>query len=122
MLLSETLCYMNTRQIAGSIIRDELARQGLKHEKAAQRMGVARSTLSRIVEGNESVRRRRCAPWRACWGSPAATWTSWSTVTLERIARLKDMDPDLRRHTLDALDEAAQDGGEDSQDKHRRRG
>jgi plasmid maintenance system antidote protein VapI len=60
MMLSATLLDMDTRhitrQIAGSIVRDELARQGIKQEKAAQRMGVARSTLSRVIEGAEPVR------------------------------------------------------------------
>jgi hypothetical protein len=101
MLLSETLCYMNTRQIAGSIIRDE---------------------LSRIVEGNESVRPETLRAVEGLLGFPRRYLDFVVNGDIERIARLKDMDPDLRRHTLDALDEAAQDGGEDSQDKHRRRG
>jgi transcriptional regulator with XRE-family HTH domain len=122
MLLSETLLVMNTRQIAGSIIRDELARQGMKHEKGAQRMGVARSTLSRIIEGNESIRPETLRAVEGLLGFPRRYLDFVVNGDIERIARLHDMDPDLRRHTLDALEEAVQAGAEDSPDKHRRRG
>jgi transcriptional regulator with XRE-family HTH domain len=122
MLLSETLLTMNTRQIAGSIVRDELARQGLKQEKAAQRMGVARSTLSRIIEGNESVRPETLRAVEGLLGFPRRYLDFVVDGDAGRVARLKDMDPDLRRHTLDALEEAVHDGGDDSPDKRRRQG
>jgi plasmid maintenance system antidote protein VapI len=122
MLLSETLWSMNTRQIAGSIVRDELARQGLKQEKAAQRMGVARSTLSRVIDGAESVRPETLRAVEGLLGFPRHYLSFVVDGDTQRVARLKDMDADLRRHTLDALEEAVQDGGNDSPDKHRRQG
>jgi transcriptional regulator with XRE-family HTH domain len=94
----------------------------MKHEKAAQRMGVARSTLSRIIEGNESVRPETLRAVEGLLGLPRRYLDFVVNGDAERIGRLHDMDPDLRRHTLDALEEAVQDGGDDSPDKHRRQG
>jgi transcriptional regulator with XRE-family HTH domain len=110
MLLSETLWVMNTRQVAGSIVRDELARQGIKQEKAAQRMGVARSTLSRVIEGAESVRPETLRGVEGLLGLPRRYLDFVVDGDAERVSRLRDMDPDLRRHTLDALEDAAQHG------------
>jgi transcriptional regulator with XRE-family HTH domain len=109
MLLSETLWSMNTRQIAGSIVRDELARQGMKQEKAAQRMGVARSTLSRVIDGAESVRPETLRAVEGLLGFPRRYLDFVVDGDAGKVARLKDMDPDLRRHTLDALEEAVHD-------------
>jgi transcriptional regulator with XRE-family HTH domain len=118
MLLSETLWVMNTRQIAGSIVRDELARQGLKQEKAAQRMGVARSTLSRVIDGAESVRPETLRAVEGLLGFPRRYLDFVVDGDAGKVARLKDMDADLRRHTLDALEEAAHD--EHPQGGHKR--
>jgi plasmid maintenance system antidote protein VapI len=93
MLLSETLLAMNTRQIAGSIIRDELARQGMKHEKAAQRMGVARSTLSRIIEGNESMRPETLRAVEGLLGFPRRFLDFVVNGDIERIAKAEGHGP-----------------------------
>jgi transcriptional regulator with XRE-family HTH domain len=126
MMLSATLLDMDTRhitrQIAGSIVRDELARQGIKQEKAAQRMGVARSTLSRVIEGAEPVRSETLRGVEGLLGLPRRFLDFVIDGDAARVAKLKEMDADLRRHTLDALEDAVQAGEEDSQDKHRRQG
>jgi len=113
MLLSETLCAMDTRQIAGSIVRDELARQGLKQEKAAQRMGVARSTLSRVIDGATSVRPETFRAVEGLLGLPRHFLGFVVDGDADRIAGLSEMDADLRRHTLDALNDATRSAPQD---------
>jgi transcriptional regulator with XRE-family HTH domain len=97
MMLSATLLDMDTRhitrQIAGSIVRDELARQGIKQEKAAQRMGVARSTLSRVIEGAEPVRSETLRGVEGLLGLPRRRFLDFVIDgDAERLAKLREMD------------------------------
>lgn len=103
MLLTETLCVMNTRQIAGSIVRDELARQGYRQEKAAQQMHIARSTLNRVLDGAETVQPVTLRAVEGFLDLPRRFLDYVIAGDIDRIKRLEGMDPDLRRHSVDAL-------------------
>jgi hypothetical protein len=83
---------------------------------------VARSTLSRVIDGAESVRPETLRAVEGLLGFPRHYLSFVVDGDTQRVARLTDMDADLRRHTLDALEEAVQAGADDSPDKHRRRG
>jgi hypothetical protein len=103
MSLSATLCAMDTRQIAGSIVRDELARQGWRSEKAAEAMHVARSTLYRVMDGAPTV---QPVTLRAVEGLLDFPRRFLDLVIAGDVAHIRDLpglDEDLRRHTLEAL-------------------
>lgn len=107
MLLSETVCLMDTRQIAGSIVRDELARQGWKPvEKAAQAMHMAKSTLYRVMDGDPTVQDMTLRQVEGLLKLPRRFLTLVIDNDQPRIGSLDGMDADLRRHTLDALSDA----------------
>lgn len=108
MLLSETVCSMDTRQIAGSIVRDELARQGLKHDKAATAMHMAKSTLYRVMDGDPTVQDMTLRQVEGLLGLPRRFLTLVVANDQDRIASLETLDADLRRHTLDALSDAGE--------------
>ena len=58
MRVSEMLSTMRTtqrRKLAGSVVRDEIARAGKSHNWAADAMGIAPSTLARIFQGDERI-------------------------------------------------------------------
>lgn len=109
MLLSETVWTMTprmtTRQVAGSIIRDELARQHWTQEKAATAMHMAKSTLARVLTGDETVQDLTLRQIEGLLGLPRRFLSLVIAGDVERIGQLGDMDADLRRHTLDALSE-----------------
>lgn len=58
MRLSEMLNAMRTtkrRELAGNVVRDEIARMGKSHAWAADAMGMAPSTLARVLKGDDRV-------------------------------------------------------------------
>lgn len=103
MLLSETLWAMDTRQIAGTIVRDELARQGWKQERAAEKMQMAKSTLARVMAGDPRVQDVTLRAVEGLLHLPRRFLTFVIEGDAERIASLTDMDADLRRHALETL-------------------
>jgi transcriptional regulator with XRE-family HTH domain len=103
MLLSGTLCGMDTRQIAGSIVRDELARQGWRADKASEAMHVARSTLYRVMEGAPTVQPVTLRAVEGLLDLPRRFLDYVVAGDVARIESLPGLDDDLRRHTLEAL-------------------
>jgi transcriptional regulator with XRE-family HTH domain len=103
MLLTETLCGMDRRQIVGTIVRDELARRGYKQDRAAEAMHIARSTLHRVFEGAPTV---QPVTLRAVEGLLDFPRRFLDLVIAGDVAHIRDLpglDEDLRRHTLEAL-------------------
>lgn len=103
MPLSATLCAMNTRQIAGSIVRDELARQGWRSEKAADAMRMARSTLYRVMDGKPTVQPTTLRAVEGLLDFPRRFLDFVIDGDIRHIRDLPGLDEDLRRHTLEAL-------------------
>jgi transcriptional regulator with XRE-family HTH domain len=103
MLLAETLCGMDRRQVAGAIVRDELARQGYKQDRAAEAMHIARSTLHRVFEGAPTVQPVTLRAVEGLLGFPRRFLDYVIAGDTARIESLPALDEDLRRHTLEAL-------------------
>ena len=107
--LCETLPYMttiNNRQLAGSIVRDEIARQGLDQEEAAARAHISRSTLHKVFNGDEKVQPLTLRQIEGALDLPRHLLTLIIEGNAEKIAAIEQMDPDLRRHVLGSLAES----------------
>jgi AraC-like DNA-binding protein len=102
MLLSGTIAVMDTRQVAGAIVKDELARQGWKADRAAEAMHMARSTLYRVFEGAPTVQPVTFRAVEGLLGLPRRFLDLVVARDVKRIEALV-MDADLKRHTLEAL-------------------
>lgn len=99
----------NYRRAAGVVVRDEIARRGLKQDEAAEAAQVARSTLSRVIAGDPTVRPATFRAVEAALRLPrwfldhvAAGDRAWVEASVT--------DPDLQRYTLDVMDEAEAEG------------
>lgn len=124
MTLSETLPDMEltltTRQLAGALIRDEIARQRLIRTEAAERMTISPSTLARAINGDPKI---GDITLRQIEGGLDLPWYLLTHVidgNTERIRAL-DMDPNLREHILAALAVVKGDGQPDEGRSKRRR-
>lgn len=94
---------MTTRQVAGSIVRDEMARQGLRQERTAELAKMSRSTLSRVLEGADNVQDVTFRQVEGVLGMPRRFLTFIVDADVTRIAAIEGMDADLKRHALDVL-------------------
>ena len=124
MMLSETLPDMTTsvspRQLAGTIVRDEIAAQGLKQTDAAKAMRMAPSTLARIMRGEPNVTDLSLRQVEKPLGLPRHLLTYIIESDVEKIGAL-DMDPDLRAHILGAIEDIKRGSRDDDGHSKRRR-
>lgn len=92
------------RQLVGRVVRDELARQGLSQQKAAERAGVTRDTISRVINATpptvSAVMLRRL---EGALSLPRYLLDYIEAGEADRIRRV-DMEPDLKRSILELLD------------------
>lgn len=94
---------LTTRQLAGTIVRDEVARLRLTHEEAAAQAGIARSTLTRVFEGDLSVRLPTFGRLEGALDLPTRFLGYVIADDRDRIARLAGLRDDLRQLALDEL-------------------
>ena len=124
MTLSETLPDMMTtltlRQLAGSIVRDEIAAQGLKQTEVAERIGMAPSTLARVMRGEPNVTDLKLRQIETPLSLPRRLLTYIIDGDAEKIAAL-DMDADLQAHILGAIEDIKHGGRNDDDSSKRRR-
>lgn len=97
---SETLWGMDTRQIAGTIVRDEIARKGYKRDKAATAMHMAKSTLERFIAGDDRVTDMTLRQIEGFFGFPRRLLDFVIEGDAARIASLTMIDEDLRQQIL----------------------
>lgn len=92
---------MDTRKIAGNIVREELARHALRQEVAADRAGMAKSTLSKVLAG-EVVQDLTLRQIEGLLGLPRRFLSYVIAADVDSIGAIES-DPDLRRLALAAL-------------------
>lgn len=105
MRLNATMIDMETtttRQVAGQLVRDEIARKGWTHAQAADRMRLSRSTLAHVMAGKDTVTAITYRQVEGVLDFPRHLLTYIADADAETIGRI-DMESDLRRHILDSL-------------------
>ena len=124
MRLSETLPDMeltlSPRQLVGSIVRDEIARQRLTRVEAAERISISPSTLDRVINADPRVTDLVLRQIEGGLGLPIHLLSLVIEGNERRIQGLV-MDPNLREHILASLAVVKGGGGKDDGDSKRRR-
>lgn len=89
------------RQLVGRIVRDELARQGLSQQAAADRAGITRDTISRVINATPpTVGEMMLRRIEGALNLPRYLLDYIEAGDVERIRRV-DMDSDLKRSILE---------------------
>jgi hypothetical protein len=93
------------RKLAGDIVRDEIAYQGKTQEWAAERMGMAPSTMHRVIDWEAGVTQLRLRAVEGALGLPRYVLTYVIEGDTERIRAIgnDEMSPGLRRVIVDGL-------------------
>lgn len=120
MRLSDMLAIMRTtkrRELAGMVVRDEIARMGKSHVWAADAMGMAPSTLARVLKGDERVTDVTLRSVEGPLGLPDHLLSYIVEGDRARIEAIGDEEirPGLRRVVLAALADIEAEGLDDSQ-------
>lgn len=107
-MLCETLPDMDKkltlRGLAGSLVRDEIARQHLDQTRVADMAHMARSTLSKIVNGtSETISPVTLRSIEGALGMPRHLLTAVIDGDADRIEGMDFADTDLKRHVLASL-------------------
>lgn len=107
MALYVTLSGMDTRQAAGQFVRDEMARQRLHQEAAAEAAHLSRSHLNLILAGSPRVSDMALRQVEGALGLPRRILTYIIDGDTARLADLPGLDPDLRYTALALLEDAS---------------
>lgn len=106
MIASETLPDMNKsislRQLAGAIVRDEMARQRLNRRTAAKDAKMAPSTLARVINGDETVTDVTLRQVEGALDLPRRILTLVINGDEARLREL-DMEADLRTYVVSSV-------------------
>ena len=124
MMLSETLPdmdkHISLRQLAGSIVRDEIARQRFNRKSAAERAKMAPSTLARAINGEPDVKDLTLRQIEGAFGLPRHLLTAVIEGN-EKMIGETDMDEDLRRYVLSSVIDIKNDSRRDEKPPKRGR-
>lgn len=118
MRLSEMLALMKTnkrRELAGQVVRDEIARMGKSQAWAAEAAHMAPSTLSRVLVGDERVQGVTFRALEGALGLPDHLFdyiVEGDAARIEAISHA-EMRPGLRRVILGALADIDAEGVDD---------
>lgn len=101
------------RKLAGAVVRDEIAHQGRTQDWAAERMGMASSSLHGVILGEAAVTPMRLRSIAGTLGLPRRLLTSIvdGDVTEIRFIGADEMRPSQRREVFRGLLRAARATG-----------
>jgi hypothetical protein len=94
---------MDTRKIAGDIVREEVARKGESQVRAAEAMHIARPTLARFLAGDPTVSDITLRQIEGHLLMPRRFLSMVIAADRAGIEGITDLDSDLRRLTLGLL-------------------
>lgn len=96
---------MTTRQLAGSIVSDEIARQHMSGASAAKAWHIARSTLSKVQAGDATVTDYTLRGIEGGLDLPDRFLSYVINGDIERISRQPGLRESLRQFTIEALED-----------------
>lgn len=113
---------LTSRQFAGVVVRDEIARQRLGSALAAETIQVSTSTLYRVINGSETVTDYVLRQVEGGLGLPRHLLSAIIALDTKAVEAMP-MDEDLRRYVVTGLIDIKTDPpGADGRFKQRRRG
>lgn len=124
MILSETLPDMEKtitlRQLAGLVVREEIARNHLGRIRAAERASMAPSTLDRVIKGDERVGDITLRQVEGALGLPRRFLTMVIEGDEQKLREL-EMDADLRINVLSDMADIKNASSDDEKPRRSRR-
>lgn len=119
-MLSVMKTSLTPRQLAGAIVRDEIAAQGLRQEDAAARANMAPSTLARVMRGEPNVKDITLRQIERPLGLPLHLLSHVIACDVDRIRTL-NMDEGLRAYILTSIADVKRGGNDADAGEHGRR-
>jgi transcriptional regulator with XRE-family HTH domain len=99
-----TMEKLTKRELAGSIVRDEMARRGWSRENAAEQMHLSLATLHRVLIGADTVSDLTLRQVEGALDMPTRYLTYVVDGDTYRIQTMHGLREDLKHFTLEALE------------------